>query len=297
MTTYFRVRFHNLSEIHEDILTTLSLDFGASGVSEALEFSQPDLTFEPKVVKKRAHDVDVFFDQKPALEFFDRVRELDSRITWSQFEEEHQDWLEEWKKGFKAFALTNHVWIVPSWLEKPAEASMEIRIDPGMAFGTGTHATTQMAAHLLSKFADKNQNSLAELNLLDVGTGTGILAMLARLSGFGSVKAIDVDPESRRVSQDNIRLNHLDKIEVTEQLLEEVREKYDVVVANIIDGVLIQLKFDLLKVLKANGNLFVSGILVEREAHFFENFIEALNLKVQRRLENDEWVSFWLTRS
>ncbi|MFN9065802.1 MAG: 50S ribosomal protein L11 methyltransferase, partial [Bdellovibrionales bacterium] len=189
MTTYFRVRFHNLSEIHEDILTTLSLDFGASGVSEALEFSQPDLTFEPKVVKKRAHDVDVFFDQKPALEFFDRVRELDSRITWSQFEEEHQDWLEEWKKGFKAFALTNHVWIVPSWLEKPAEASMEIRIDPGMAFGTGTHATTQMAAHLLSKFADKNQNSLAELNLLDVGTGTGILAMLARLSGFGSVKA------------------------------------------------------------------------------------------------------------
>jgi ribosomal protein L11 methyltransferase len=297
MTTYYRVRFHNLSEIHEDILTTLSVDFGASGVSEALEFSQPDLTFEPRVVKKRAHDVDVFFDQKPPLEFFDRVRALDQRISWSQHEEEHQDWLEEWKKGFKAFPLTPNVWVVPSWLEKPSEAAKQIRIDPGMAFGTGTHATTQMAAHLLSKFAEKNREAIANLSVLDVGTGTGILAMLARLSGFSRVKAIDVEPESRRVSRDNIQLNQLDQIEVTDQLLEEVRETYDVVVANIIDGVLIQLKMDLLKVLKTNGHLFVSGILVERESHFFENFIEALNLKVQRRLENDEWVSFWLTRS
>lgn len=297
MTSYYRVRFHNLSDIHEDVLTTLSLDYGASGVSEALEFSQPDLTFEPRIVKRRNHDVDVYFETKPSLEFFNRVRELDAKISWTEFEEKHQDWLEEWKKGFKAFPLTQQVWVVPSWLEKPVQAEKQIRIDPGMAFGTGTHATTQMAANLIAKFAEKNPTNVQHLSLLDVGTGTGILAMLARLSGFQKIKAIDVDPESRRVSRDNIALNCLTGIEITEQLLEEVRENFDVVIANIIDGVLIQLKHDLIRVLKPGGQLFVSGILVERESHFFENFIESLNLKVVRRLENDEWVSFWLTRS
>lgn len=297
MNSYYRVRFHNLSEIHEDVLTTLSLDYGASGVSEVLEFSQPDLTFEPRIVKRRSHEIDIYFEQKPTLEFFDRVREMDDRITWTQFEEQHQDWLEEWKKGFKAFALTSHVWVVPSWLEKPKEAQKQIRIDPGMAFGTGTHATTQMAAHLIAKYAEKNLALVQGQSLLDVGTGTGILAMLAKISGFKKVVGIDVDPESRRVSRDNVALNQMPDIEISEKLLEEVRDQFDVVMANIIDGVLIQLREDLLRVLKPGGTLFVSGILVERENHFFENFIENRNLKVVRRLENDEWVSFWLVRN
>jgi len=297
MNSYFRVRFHNLSATHEDILTTLSIDHGASGVSEALEFTQPDLVFEPRIAKRRSHDIDVYFEQKPSLDFFDQVKNLDKNISWNVFEEAHKDWLEEWKKGFKAFPLTPQVWVVPSWLEKPAEALHQIKIDPGMAFGTGTHATTQMAAHFISKFASKNPLQTGSSNLLDVGTGTGILAMLAVLSGFQNVVGIDVDPESRRVSKDNINLNNMNQIKITEQLIEEVREKYDVVMANIIDGVLIQIRDELIRVLKADGDLFVTGILVERESHFFENFIEELNLKVVRRLESDEWIGFWLKRN
>jgi ribosomal protein L11 methyltransferase len=297
MNSYFRVRFHSLSEINEDILTTISLDHGATGVSEVLEFSQPNLTFEARVTKRKSHDVDVYFLEKPSLDFFDAIKKLDSQISWSTFEEPHQDWLEEWKKGFKAFPLTSQVWVVPSWLEKPAEAKMQILIDPGMAFGTGTHATTQMAAHFISKFAEKHPELTKQAQMIDVGTGTGILAMLAQLLGFKKVTGIDVDPESRRVSRDNIKLNQLEMIQITDQLIEEVHETYDVVMANIIDGVLVQIRDELLKALKPNGHLFVTGILVERESYFFTDFIEKGNLQVIRRLENDEWIGFWLKRN
>lgn len=294
--TYFRVRVQNLSSINEDVLTTLSIDYGATGVAEALAFSQPDLTFDPRILKQRAHEIDIFFPQKPTEDYFQEVKKLDEKISWQVFEEKHQDWLEEWKKGFVPFALTSKVWIVPSWLEVPREAPQAIRIDPGMAFGTGTHATTQMAAYFVEKYSQKNSEKIKSKSFLDVGTGTAVLAMLARLSGFQKAKGIDIDPEAQRVSKENIKLNGITDIEVTSELLEEVHEKYDVVMANIIDGVLINLRPDLLRALKPDGQLFVTGILVERESLFFEKFIEASNLKVVRRVEKDDWVGFWLIR-
>ena len=266
-------------------------------MAEALAYSQPDLTFDPRILKTKAHEIDVFFPERPTEEYFVEVKKLSDAITYQVFEEKHKDWLEEWKKGFVPFALTQKVWIVPSWLEVPKEAPQAIRIDPGMAFGTGTHATTQMAAYFVEKYALKNPEKVKWMNFLDVGTGTAVLAMLARLGGFQKVKGIDIDPEAQRVSKENVRLNDMSEIEITSELLEEVREKFDVVMANIIDGVLINLRQDLLRVLKPEGQLFVTGILVEREALFFEKFIEPSNLKVVRRLEKDEWVGFWLVRS
>ena len=294
--TYFRIRIQGLSSMNEDILTTLSIDYGATGVAEALPYTQPDLTFDPRILKQRDHEIDVFFPEKPTEEYFQEVKKLDDRISWQIFEEKHKDWLEEWKKGFVPFALTPKVWIVPSWLEVPKEAPTAIRIDPGMAFGTGTHATTQMAAYFVEKYSLKNSDKVKSLNFLDVGTGTAVLAMLARLGGFQKVKGIDIDPEAQRVSKENILLNNMPEIEITSELLEEVKEKYDVVMANIIDGVLINLRQDLLRVMKSDGQLFVTGILLEREAYFFESFIEAAKLKVVRRLEKDEWVGFWLIK-
>jgi ribosomal protein L11 methyltransferase len=294
--TYFRVRIQNLSTVNEDILATLSIDFGASGVAEALAYVQPDLTFDPKILNKKSHEIDVFFPESPRPEYFEAIRNLDGTISWQVFEEKNQDWLEEWKKGFIPFALTSSVWIVPSWLEVPAQAPRAIRIDPGMAFGTGTHATTQMAAYFVEKYGLKNSEKVKGQAFLDVGTGTAVLAMLARLSGFQKVKGIDIDPEAQRVSRENVKLNQMPEIEITSDLLEEVRDQFDVVMANIIDGVLINLRTDLLRVLKPQGQLFVTGILVEREALFFEKFIEPSRLKVVRRLEKDEWVGFWLIR-
>lgn len=292
--TYFRIRLSQVPANLEDIVTTHSFDCGASGVSEALVYTQPDLTYDPTLVPVKNHELDVFFSERPGCQFFDGLLALNQRIQWNIFEEENKDWLEEWKKGFKPFQLIGPYWIVPSWEPVPAECQDPISIDPGMAFGTGTHATTKMMAFFIQKLSDQHRSEIKNWSLLDVGTGTAILAMLAQKNGFARVLGIEIDPEARRVARENVKLNKLEQIEISDLLLEEVHEQFDVVVANIIDGVLIQIKNDLLKRLKPGGHLFLTGILEERDAEFYDLFIEGSGLKLIRRLEKDEWVGYWL---
>src|SRR5690606_14857175 len=128
-----------------------------------------------------------------------------------------------------------------------AEAEVGIYIDPGMAFGTGTHATTKMAAYFVQKLGSQFKKDLKGKSLLDVGTGTAILAMLASHEGVERILGLEIDPEARRVARENIVLNKLTNVEISDKPLEETGEKFDFVVANIIDGVLIQLKDALLR--------------------------------------------------
>lgn len=291
--SYFRIRLSQVPADLEDIITTHSFECGATGVTEALAFTQPDLTYDPQLLHVRSHEMDVFFPESPSKKFFDGLLEYSRDIKWGIFEEENKDWLEEWKKGFKPFKLVGDFWVVPSWLQPPAECEHAIYIDPGMAFGTGTHATTQMMAFFIHKLAQKYKANIADWAMLDVGTGTAILAMLAQMSGMGLVTGIEIDPEARRVARENVKLNKLPQIDIPETQLEDIREQYDVVVANIIDGVLINLKKDLLRVLKPGGHILLTGILEERDNHFFEKFMEDSGLTVIRRLEKDEWVGYW----
>jgi ribosomal protein L11 methyltransferase len=296
MNSYFRVRLSYVSNLLEDEVTAHSFEHGATGVTEALAYIQPDLTYDPDLVPVKNHDLDVFFMEKPTEDFFTGITGLDQNIKWSVFEEENKDWLEEWKKGFIPFQLIGPFWIIPSWLQPPPECVHPIYIDPGMAFGTGTHATTKMASYFVHKLSETYKKNIPNWTLLDVGTGTAILAMLALKSGFGLVSGIEIDPEARRVAKENVRLNKMTEIDISDALLEEVHSEYDVVIANIIDGVLINIKKDLLRVLKPGGFLFLTGILTERDNLFFEKFIEASNLKVIRRLEKEEWVGYWVQK-
>lgn len=293
MNSYFRVRLIKVPTSFEDVVTGVCFEHQASGLSEALAYTQTDLTYDPNLLPVRFHDLDVYFENKPQTAFFEAIAQIDPRIRHETVEEEHKDWLAEWKKGFEPFNLVGPYWVVPSWTPSPVSAEFALLIDPGMAFGTGTHATTKMASTFLNKVA-KELGDKGELTLLDVGTGTAILAMLAARLGFGSVTGLEIDPEARRVARENIALNKLDEIDIRDQLIEEVDEQFDVVVANIIDGVLIQIKDDLMRVLAKGGHLFLTGILVEREDLFFDKFIEGSGLQVIRRLEKDEWVGFWL---
>ncbi|MGZ3692544.1 MAG: 50S ribosomal protein L11 methyltransferase, partial [Pseudobdellovibrio sp.] len=143
--TYFRVRLSNVNTPQESEVTNFCFAHKALGLSEVLSFTQPDLTYDPSLISRRQLELDVFFQEKPSEDFFKGIKENFFEIRCTTSEEENKDWLEEWKKGFNAFKLVGKTWVVPSWLEKPAEAEIEIKIDPGMAFGTGTHATTKMA--------------------------------------------------------------------------------------------------------------------------------------------------------
>lgn len=292
MSSYFRIRLLSVPASLEDVITGHCFDCGALGVTEALKFSQPDLTYDPEILKVKTHDMDVFFSERPGCEFFDRLLEWDKKLQWEITEEEQKDWLAEWKKGFAPFQLTGPYWIVPSWIEKPAEAKVPIFIDPGMAFGTGTHATTKMASYFVHKLTEKISDPGAK-SLLDVGTGTAVLAILADKAGVGKVVGIEIDPEARRVARENILRNNTRHLTILDTPLEELHEAFDFVVANIIDGVLIQLKSSLLSVLKPGGEIFLTGILKEREDIFLEEFFPHSELQILRRIESDEWVGFW----
>ncbi len=295
--TYFRVRLSNIPRPQESDVTDFCFEQKALGLSEVLGFTQPDLTYDPSLTPRHLLEMDVFFSEKPAQEFFDGLTELNSMIRAQIVEEETKDWLAEWKKGFVAFKLIGGVWVVPSWLEKPAEAEHQILIDPGMAFGTGTHATTKMASYFVHKLAKENADQIKNWTLLDVGTGTAILAVLAEICGYGLMTGIEIDPEARRKARENCELNKTQNIEISDQQLDEIKSQYDVVVANIIDGVLIKLKKDLIKSVKLGGHLFLTGILQERDNLFFDKFIEASpELKVIRRIQKDEWVGYWVQK-
>lgn len=296
MSTYFRIRLSQVPNQLEDQVTHYCFSCQALGVSEALNYSQPDLTYDPTILHAKNHVLDVFFQERPDGKFFDGLAEMDQKIQWHISEEDDKDWLAEWKKGFKPFQLVGPYWIVPSWIEAPPEAQIPISIDPGMAFGTGTHATTQMASFFVHKYCEKNKAALKQFDFLDVGTGTAVLAILAEKAGAQQVIGLEIDPEARRVARENIAKNNCKNILIEDTLLEELKGSFDMVVANIIDGVLIQLRKDLLRVTKSGGDLFLTGILKEREEEFFAEFIEKSPVQVFRRLEKDEWVGFWLKK-
>lgn len=294
--TYFRIRLSNVSTPQEQEITNFCFAHQALGLSEVLSFTQPDLTYDPSLVSRRLLDLDVFFEQRPGDGFFSGLKENFSDVRYSSSEEESKDWLEEWKKGFVPFKLVGKTWVVPSWLEKPAEAEIEIKIDPGMAFGTGTHATTKMASYFVHKLAAENAATLGDWTMLDVGTGTAILAVLAEKLGYGLITGVEIDVEARRKARENCELNQARNIDIVDLQIDEIRDQYDVVVANIIDGVLIKLQKDLLRVTKPGGYLFLTGILQERDTLFFDKFIEANPLKVIKRIQKDEWVGYWVRK-
>lgn len=294
--TYFRIKLKNLSSDTESIITKHCFQCGALGVSEALNFVQPNLVYEPKVLFSKNFAYDVYFNERPGCNFFDGLTELAPNVDWEIAEEHTKDWLEEWKKGFKAFKLVDKYWVVPSWERVPTECPTPIFIDPGMAFGTGTHATTQMASFLAVKYARQQLNT-SNVTMLDVGTGTGILGILGRHLGFSRVLGLEVDPEAIRVAGENVAINKITNFEVSATPVEDIHETFDLVVANIIDGVLVKIKSSLVKCMKPNGSLILTGILKDHESEFITDFIEEQNLKIEMRLEKDDWVGFWVTHA
>ena len=294
--TYFRVRLSNVPTPQEQAITNFCFEHKALGLSEVLSFTQPDLTYDPSLISRRSLELDVFFEANPGSPFFLGLKDKFSHVVHTTSEEESKDWLSEWKKGFVPFKLVGKAWVVPSWMKKPNEAEIEIKIDPGMAFGTGTHATTKMASYFIHKLSQEFAAQKADWSMIDVGTGTAILAVLAEKLGFGLITGVEIDIEARRKARENCLLNQTHNIDITELQLDEIRDVYDVVVANIIDGVLIRLQKDLLKVLKPGGHLFLTGILQERDNLFFEKFIEHNPLKVIKRIQKDEWVGYWVEK-
>ena len=171
-----------------------------------------------------------------------------------------QDWANNWKKYYKPVKITDKIVIKPTWEEyKEDKDDIVIELDPGMAFGTGTHETTRMCIKALDKYVEENTT------VFDVGCGSGILAISAAKLGAKHVVGVDLDPVAVDAANENISLNNLNNIKILEgNLLDVVKGNADIVVANIIAEVICILTEDVRKVLDKNGLFIASGIIHDR---------------------------------
>ncbi len=172
-----------------------------------------------------------------------------------------QDWAENWKKYYEPTRISHDLTIVPSWTDYEAKTGEKIiRLDPGMAFGTGTHPTTKMSFFALEQVLRGGET------VLDVGTGSGVLSIASSLLGAKSIYAYDLDEVAVRVAQENIDLNAgTENIHVaTGNLLQGVDIQADVIVANILADILINMTEDAYRLVKDEGYLIMSGIISEK---------------------------------
>ncbi len=205
-----------------------------------------------------------------------------------------EDWANDWKQNFSPLAIGDNLIICPSWeVCSPRNGERVIEIDPGMAFGTGTHATTQLCLELVGELL---QGETPPRNMLDVGTGSGILALGAAALGCEQIVAIDIDAVACRVAAENIRKNgYAGQIEVSAVPIETLPGQFDLVVANIMAEENIRLKQSFTDHLKRGGFLVLSGILREKESLVCESFSD-LPLHLLDSRCQDEWVCLLFRR-
>jgi len=203
------------------------------------------------------------------------------------------DWAEAWKQYYKPIPL-GKVTIVPAWEKYDArEGEIIIRMDPGMAFGTGTHETTRLVMRIMQDVLKGGER------VLDVGTGSGILSICASKLGAKSCNAYDIDPVAVKVARENAKDDGCDNITVgVSDLLRGVDlsgGKYDFCVANIVADIIIRMMPDVSDYLKEGAPLILSGIIAEREAEVVE-CAEKYGYRVLRRETENDWVGLLVSR-
>jgi ribosomal protein L11 methyltransferase len=218
------------------------------------------------------------------------------KITYATAAINDTDWSEEWKKYFKPIRVTKNIIIKPTW-ERYVSVGHDIVIDmdPGMAFGTGQHASTRMCLEALEDILLHEKKETGQ-HVLDVGSGTGILGIAAAKLGANKVTCIDIDKLATDIATENIRINQVEnRVGAATKDVANLHETFDLIVANLTAKVLIKLRPHFIDLLENHGYLIISGIIEQNrediESHFF-----AKPFSSHRVLTEKEWLCYVLKK-
>jgi ribosomal protein L11 methyltransferase len=231
-------------------------------------------------------------DIKRFLRGLGRLYTQEPRLRWRLLKD--RDWNSSWHRFFKPQKVGDAFWVTPPWASSPTFRHRRvITIEPGMAFGTGTHATTRGCMEFIEKVAASFRGT--GFNALDVGTGSGILAIALAKLGANRVWAVDTDPVALKVAGENLRCNSVrDKIQLSGSQVSRIRKSFPVVVANLTAETILDLAAALEKRVAPQGFLVLSGILNQKTKQVINQF--AANFRVTRRKREKEWVTLLLRR-
>lgn len=268
-------------EIRKNIKNLASMDYIDKAYIDSIQNSYLIKAYFPNDTNIQQLKQEIQKKSEEINKIFDLPVEL---LKCSEIDDE--DWANSWKKYYKPFNISKRIVIKPTWEEYKTESGeIIIEMDPGMAFGTGTHETTKMCAQML------DENIKEGNKVLDVGCGTGILSIIASKLGAESVLSVDIDSVATEITKENCSINNVDNLEVITGVLSDVKEyKYDVIVANIIADIIIGISQDISRYLKPNGVFISSGIIKERKEEVLQTYLN-LGFECVKVEELGEWVA------
>lgn len=297
-----------------DTVSEMLMDYGASGTmiedrKDIPDPSKPNGIWEiidPKLLENMPVDVLVhaWFEldkTSPAIieAFSNQLAEIATKnVSYGSLQldlktVDDNEWKDVWKQYFKPFYASDHLVIKPTWESfDPKPGDRIIEIDPGMAFGSGTHETTAMCLSLLEQTITGGEA------IIDVGTGSGILAIGAALLGAGNILAIDIDPNAVKAATENITHNHVENQVTVQQgnLLDHISAVCDICVANIISDVIISFAAPLKDHIRPRGLFICSGIVSSR-ADEVQQALHTAEYEILQKKTKGEWVAFLCRRN
>jgi len=276
-----------------DAVANFLIEQGSNGVVEENQAASPDPTFVSNNIMLKAYikkDASVHNHITAIKNYLTSLSSLTGSRGYELLtnEIEDEDWNALWKSFFQPIKVTKRIVVKPSWKTYwKQEQEIVIELDPGMAFGTGTHASTRLCMQAIEKLSDKLSDK-SNVALLDVGTGSGILAIAAILLGIPKVVGIDIDFQAVECAKKNAEKNNIsENLIFTDTPLYKADGLFSIIVANILPHTLIDLKADLLNHLAPSGYLILSGILKEKAPEVIDAFTR--DISFVKETTEEEW--------
>lgn len=274
-----------------DALTTALEEAGALSVTFVDSADNPVLEPDPGATPLWDHTTVVALFSSPFnLESITSTLKLKfgPQLTWRHEVLADQDWERTCLADFKPLKFGDQLWICPSWESAPEPPAIVVKLDPGLAFGTGTHPTTALCLTWLANHPPVGKT------VIDYGCGSGILAVTAARLGADHVYAIDHDPQALIATQDNAYKNHVSANITVGQSTDVIRESGEIIIANILLEPLIELVATFYRLLKPHNHLVVSGILRDQIATLMRHYEPRFKIQSEQTMEN--WVLLDFTR-